>query len=290
MEPGDRARRRQRGRPVGAQLPRRRLLVPQGLRVARRRRHQLGAALRIGELPRDRVAQRPPAGAAHGRLPAFRAGGKENAQGHEPAGGARRQPPHRAGDPAAGRAQRRQVRGRLVELRRDPARGVPAKGRHLRLRERGGAAAPGLSRMRCARLPARRRREHGGRAGARGGVRDGRRPADQVHARHDPGARLPPVPWQHGDPVSPVVEPGRPAPLQRRAGGLARRPGGPELHVEDRHSQHRARRRGPDAPQRPPPEAARGKPARGGPGARRRPAARRHPRQLRRSCATWART
>ena len=84
--------------------------------------------------------------------------------------------------------------------------------------------------------------------------------------------------------------PDDPAPLQRRAGGLARRPGGPELHAEDRHPQHRARRGGPDAPERPPPEAARGEPARGGPDARRRPVARRHPRELRRCCATWART
>ena len=40
---------------------------------------QLGAALRVGQLPRDGVAQRPPPRAPHGRLPAVRARGQGRA-------------------------------------------------------------------------------------------------------------------------------------------------------------------------------------------------------------------
>ncbi len=100
-------------------------------------------------------------GPPHGRVPAVRARGQGRAQGDEPARRARRQPPHRGGHSPARRARRGQVRGRLVELRGHPARGLPAAGRHVRLRERVRAAAPGLPDVRRTHLRARRRREHG---------------------------------------------------------------------------------------------------------------------------------
>ena len=140
--------------------------------------------------------------------------------GTQPPGRARGQPPQRGGHPAARRARRRQVRGRLVELRGHPARGLPAQGRHLRLGERLRAPAPGLPDLRRADLRARGRGEHGARARPRRGDRHGRRQADQLHP-HDDRARAASTcsAAARGIASPTALEPRGPAPLHGRAGG-----------------------------------------------------------------------
>ena len=97
---------------------------------------RLGAALRVGQLPRDRVAERPPAGQPHRRLPAVRAAAAAGCA----ARGTNRlvvRVDSRRDEPAIpplGVRNGRPVRRRLVELRRHPARGLPAPGRHARPR------------------------------------------------------------------------------------------------------------------------------------------------------------
>ena len=103
---------------------------------ARRRGDRLGAALRVGQLPRDRLAERPPHRQPHRRLPAVRGRGAGLRRRAEPARRARGQPPRRAAVPPHRPPPRRPLRRRLVELRRHPARGLPAPGRHGRPRER----------------------------------------------------------------------------------------------------------------------------------------------------------
>ena len=92
-------------------------------------------------LPAVRGARPRPA--PHRREPARRAGG---------------QPPRRDGGPPDRPSQGRPVRRRLVELRRHPARGLPAPGRHARPRQRATSsrasrARPARPGSTCARWP-----------------------------------------------------------------------------------------------------------------------------------------
>ncbi len=124
-----RPQRLQRRRLLPGQHERLRGLVPPGLHAAGRRVRPLRAQgqpaldhpLRVGELPRHRVAERPRDRQPRRRLRAVRARPSLPASRREPADRAGRQPPHAGRPPArAGRP--------VVELRRDPARGVPARG------------------------------------------------------------------------------------------------------------------------------------------------------------------
>ena len=87
---GDDPERRQRGRLLAAELSRQRQLVPQGLRAAGvAAARVVGAALRVGQLPRVGLAQRPPARSTRRRIPAVRdrgAGSGCDAQRRQPAG------------------------------------------------------------------------------------------------------------------------------------------------------------------------------------------------------------
>ena len=95
------------------------------------------AALRVGQLPGDRVAERAPRGQPQRRIPPVR-GARPWAASHrrEPARRAGGQPPRRVGGPADRAPQGRPVHRRLVELRRHPARGLSAPRRHARPRQR----------------------------------------------------------------------------------------------------------------------------------------------------------
>ena len=146
--------RRQRGRLLRAQLPRRRLVVPQGLRAAARAAGvDLGPALRVGQLPRDGVAERPPARRPRRRLPAVRVGAPRRVRRR----GTNRlvvRVDSRRGEldvPRVAVRAERPLRRRLVELRRHPARGLPAEGSTPRLRRTSNVRPD-------AALPARARR------------------------------------------------------------------------------------------------------------------------------------
>ena len=80
---------------------------------------------------------------------------------------ARRQPPPEVRHPAAVAARVGRVRGRMVELQRHPAGGLPAAGRPVRLRARGLPAQPALSHVRRdgPRAGDGQEREHEGRDG-----------------------------------------------------------------------------------------------------------------------------
>ena len=108
---------------------------------------RLGHALRVGQLPREGLAQRPPARPAHRRLPAVRAAPAAACSSATASTGSscasttaaarptsRRRP--RAADGVADR--------RLVELRRPAARGLPAQGRPRRLQRGPGPPEPAL--------------------------------------------------------------------------------------------------------------------------------------------------
>ena len=108
--------------------------------------------------------------------------------GVEPARRAGRQPPRRNGRPADRPPQGRPVRRRLVELRRHPARGLPAQGRHARPRQRERLHAPVVSDLPGQDLRARGGREppgHPRRRGAHGHA--------SAATRSSSGARRSPV-------------------------------------------------------------------------------------------------
>ena len=133
-----RPERLERGRLLQRELHGDRALVPQGLPPAARVRGiQVGAALRVRQLPRARVAERQAARKSRGRVPAVRAARQERAPArHQPPCRARRQPPPEVRHTAAVTACLGRVRGRMVELQRHPARGLPAPRRPVRLRAR----------------------------------------------------------------------------------------------------------------------------------------------------------
>ena len=103
----------------------------------------LDHSLRVGQLPRDRVAERPRDREPRRRVPALGARPDGPAERRQPADRARRQPAHRR-RPAA-RSGRP-----MVELRRDPARGLPASGADAPTSSRCGSA-------RCMHVRVRRR-------------------------------------------------------------------------------------------------------------------------------------
>ena len=142
--PVTRPERLERDGSVGGLVRRRRRLVPPRLPPAERPpRARLGRALRVGELPRADLAQRPPDRRAHRRLPALRghaAGVGAASRRDEPPGHPRRQPPAGDGLPARGPVAARDADRRLVELRRAPARGLPPSRR--RGRPRRGVGPP----------------------------------------------------------------------------------------------------------------------------------------------------
>ena len=100
----------------------------QGLQgTSRAGRLQVVAPVRVGQLPREGMAERQAARNSRRRLPAFRAAGQGVPQeGRQPARGPRRQPPPEVRHPTALGEEHRGVRGRLVELHGHPARGLPA--------------------------------------------------------------------------------------------------------------------------------------------------------------------
>ena len=123
----------------------------------------LGGALRVGQLPHARVAERQARRREPRRLHPVRVPAEHGqAARHEPARRARRLAPVPDRLPAVGPERRRRAHRRLVELRRHPARGLPAAGRHGRLQERPRAPAARLRGLRLARLglgrPAQRHR------------------------------------------------------------------------------------------------------------------------------------
>ena len=134
-----------------------------------------------------------------------------------------------------------QVRGRLVELRGHPARGLPAPGRHVRLRERRSCGRASTARpatraiyvravvANMERVPAARRARPPPSAGSRSASRPRRSPARGFRLFRGSAAISLPQP----------VEPGGPAPLHGRAEGRAGRPGRAAVHAADRHPQHR---------------------------------------------------
>src|SRR3954452_4848739 len=131
-------------------------------------RRRLDRALRVGQLPGDRLPQRRGKRSARGGLDPVRSAAVEAAPRGQPACPAGRQPP--GPDQHAARTG-----GRLVELRRDSARGLPAAGGrpgHL------GAAHPSgvSSRAACTGDAVESRRPPA--------ARDGQRPDPW---RHDPG-------------------------------------------------------------------------------------------------------
>ena len=125
----DGAARRQRGRLLQRQLHRLGALVPQGLPApARRRGSKWVASLRVGQLPREGVAERPAARVHVGAYLPFELRGKSVPQ-------ARRQPPRRAG---------RQPPPDVSTSRRCPS------GRPARSRAAGGTTTASCARSTCA--------------------------------------------------------------------------------------------------------------------------------------------
>ena len=251
---------------------------------------RLGAALRVGQLPGDRVAERAPRGQPQRRIPPLR-GARPRPASHrrEPARGAGGQPPRRDGGPPDRPPQGRPVHRRLVELRRHPARGLSAPGRHARPRQRARLPAPVVPDLPGQDLRARGGREPPGHPGGRGAHRHGRRPHDRVPARDDLGPRLPSVPRQRDDREPPALEPVGPASLHREAGRRARRRRRAAVHAAHRRPDPGGGRSGPDAAERQAPGPARRQHARGGPDARRGARRRRRSPRTSTCCATWAR-
>ena len=233
LEAGARAEQLERHRPDRGQGQRR--LVPQGVQApqgAEGRPATLEGALRGRELPLDGLAERTPDRQLRRLLP-VRARHAEPALRPQHAGGEGVEPAlaHRPHALAAGTVQRLRRR-RLVELRRDPARGLRAAGRQrgrpgggrpppppLRaLRSACGGACPGPQRHlqeaegRARRPGPRARRLRGARPG-QGPDRPRRRPVRGGHAR---GHRAP-APLAAG-PARPLLD-GRDRPDRQGRGG-----------------------------------------------------------------------
>ena len=151
LDRDQRAERRQRGRLLGAELPRQRLLVPQGLRAPRAPRTG-----RAGSCGSSRSTTARPSGSTASRSEATPArtcpfeleAAHLKSSGRQPARRPRRQPPRRPRRAVARGTPRRPLHRRLVELRRDPARGLPAAGQAIRLQGRP-SCGPHLRCRRC---------------------------------------------------------------------------------------------------------------------------------------------
>ena len=145
VEPDDGAERLERRRRDARLDAGRHRLVPQGLQAAVLERPvRLDPALRVGQLPHPRVAERQADRPEPRRLPAVRAADparRAAPRRHEPPRGARRQRAPQLRPPARRPQPHRRADRRLVELRRDHARGLPAQGR-----PRGGRDRPGPAR------------------------------------------------------------------------------------------------------------------------------------------------
>ena len=184
----DRPQRLERRRRLGGVDDRHRRLVSQGLPPARRPRAAgLARALRVGQLPLARLAQRRADRPQHRRLPAVgpaHPAQRAEAQRHEPARHPRRQPPPAHRLPALRPDRLGRPGRRLVELRRPAARGLPAARRPHRHHERRRAPRAALRDLRGDRARARRRaqlrRPHGAREDHR---QLRRRAAEPRHAR-----------------------------------------------------------------------------------------------------------
>ncbi|CAA9501044.1 MAG: GH2, partial [uncultured Solirubrobacteraceae bacterium] len=244
----------------------RRGLVSQGLPAAERGAGPgLDRALRVGQLPLEGLAQRAPAREPPGRVPAVRAapaGFRAEADGDEPPRRAHRQPPAGHRLPAVRALRPRLPDGWLVELRRHPARGLPAPGRRRGLLHRPGPPGPALldvprlrdrAHHRAQLRPAGRPRP-GVRALRRAGAGPrlegrGRRAHRGLH-RHHPGRAPAPVGARLAEP------------LRRRPARAGRRPRGPALPAAVRHPLRPGRRRQAPA-QRARAGLPRGRPARG---------------------------
>ena len=244
-------------------------LVPQGLRVAEReRRARLGGALRVGQLPRDGVAERQEGRLERRRLPAVH-GAAEPGQPprHQPARRPRRlpprprRPPARPYQPAHAIAHRR-----LVELRRDPARGLPPAHRHAAVPVRDREPAARVRDVRCdgrdGDAAAQRRRPRA----PRHRDRDVRGPHRQAGHAHDPRREDRELPRLLHARRPASVGAARPVPVPGRDRGPRRQPAGRALDGQQRRALGQGLGRSPAA-QRPAGERARRRRARGQPGA-----------------------
>ena len=202
LDDDERAERLERRRQLDRVDGRDRRLVSQGLPPARPRQAAgLGRALRVGQLPLDRVAQRQADRPQLGRLPAVRAAPaaqRDQAQRHQPARHPRRQPPPAGRLPAVGHDRRGRPGRRLVELRRAAARGLP------RARRRASTSAtsscgptcraaraprPSASRSPCATTPTGRGRSAPARSSATARCGSAPRGSRRAACARSPGAR-----------------------------------------------------------------------------------------------------
>ena len=129
-----------------AVVPGRRRLVPQGLQAPDGLQAAVvGRALRVGQLPLEDLAQRQADRQEPRRLPAVRdppAGRAAQARRRQPPGHPRRLAPQADRLPALRAVDRGQADGRLVELRRPAARGLPAQDQRRRLQHGRRPARP----------------------------------------------------------------------------------------------------------------------------------------------------
>ena len=281
------AQRLERRRQLGRQPARRRGLVPQGLPPPEGHvHHELGGALRVGQLPGTRLSQRQADRHARGRLPALRGPARGRPQdGREPPGRAGGQPPHRHGPAAARRHRQRHPGRRLVELRRAAARGLPAQGRphrHLELR-RPARSCPAAPATPPCFVTATLHNVSGRKL--RGGVpRLGRRSGGALPPGEDQPGRLP-AGLRAGDDRQPAaVGARRPAALPREGRLHRRRPHRRGLRRAHRDPLDQGEGR-PAPDQRRAHHAARRERARGGAGHRRRAHRRPGPHGVRRAPA-----
>ena len=190
----DRAQRVERGRQLRRLDDGHRRLVSQGLSPARRALADgLARALRVGQLPRAGLAQRPADRPQHRRLPAVgpaSAAQRAQAPGDQPARRARRQPPPADRLPAVGPDRLGRSGGRLVELRRPAARGLPAARGPRRHHEPRRAPRTAVRDVRRERARARRRAQLRRQHDERARHRPLRRACDQP--RHAPRRRAGP--------------------------------------------------------------------------------------------------
>ena len=120
------------------------------------KRRVVGRALRVGQLPLEDLAQRQADRQEPRRLPAVRdppAGRAAQARRRQPPGHPGRLAPQADRLPALGPVDRGQADGRLVELRRPAARGLPAQDQRRRLQHGRRAARPARARRARRRSP-----------------------------------------------------------------------------------------------------------------------------------------
>ena len=223
---------RQRRRLLRGQLHGVRPLVPEGLQGALQLgRVQVGTPIRVGQLPREGLAEREAARLSRRRLPAVRAAREVDQAGRrQPTRRARGQPPAEVRHPSATGAQQRGLRGRLVELQRPAARGLPAEGRHVRLQ---AGRLPASASLRALPRPCRRDRRRRERELPRTpGVDHGhvRKQRAALPRQAGAGTRRQRVPRAAPDRQAAAVVDRAPVPVHGAPAAARRRQGRAELH------------------------------------------------------------